>query len=80
MPARATRPTAPLMLIPSVKVDDIRAWIDALVASAGQAEITGSEPSFSAAAQVTQLRGAKIIPSPQTEVSEHEKDDDDGTD
>jgi hypothetical protein len=34
----------------------------------------------SAAAQVTQLRGAKIIPSPQTEISEHEKDDDNGTD
>jgi hypothetical protein len=68
------------MVNPSVKLQDITAWADALVASVGQPENTGSEDTYSAAAPVTELRGAKIIPSAQPQKAEDEKDDDDGTD
>ena len=52
----------------------------ALVAPVGHAEITEPEDTYSAAAPVALLRGATTIPSAQPEVSEHKKDDDDGTD
>jgi hypothetical protein len=50
-----------------------------MVVSVGQTEITPSGRSFNATAPITQLRGAKIIPSAQTEEPEHEKNDDNGT-
>ncbi|HUG21766.1 hypothetical protein [Piscinibacter sp.] len=50
------------------------------VGSVSQAEITGSEDTYGAAAPVIQWCGAKIIPSAQPEKAEHEQDDDDGSD
>ena len=69
-----------VMVNPSMKLDDVQAWADALAASVGPAEITGSEDAYSAAAQGLQLRAAKIVSSAQPEETEHKKDDDDGTD
>jgi hypothetical protein len=68
------------MVNPSVKLDDIRAWTDALDAPVVQAEIRGSEDTHSAAALVLHLRGANTTPSAQPEKAEHQQDDDDGTD
>jgi hypothetical protein len=68
------------MLNPSVQLDNIRAWTGALLASVAQVENRGPEDAYGAAARVPQWRGANTTPSAQPEKTEHEKDDDDGTD
>jgi hypothetical protein len=65
--------------MPAMQLDNIRAWTDALFSSSVKCRSWGPEGTYRVHL-VPQLRGATVIPSAQPEKTEHEQDDDDGTD